>query len=140
MTWHPSKRDELYSHADNARDRLKVLGAPSIFPLEVGEGSTFTVAAYISKEDADKVAPKKGEFLDGMGQYMTALPEPYESEVTWEMESSDHHLETFVLKRFTISATAFGFQIDRCGKLIHRFIRSFSQFICSFHRSSQPSK
>jgi len=85
MTWHPSKRDELYSHADSARDQLKALGAPSIFTLEVGEGSTFTVAAYISIEDADKVAPKIGEFLDGMGQYMTALPEPYEGEVTWEM-------------------------------------------------------
>ena len=85
MTWHPSKRDELYSHADNARDQLKALGAPSIFTLEVGEGSTFTVAAYISKEDADKAGPQVKEILSGMAQFMTAPPEASEGEVTWEM-------------------------------------------------------
>ena len=85
MTFDSSRRDEFYAYADGVRDQLKALGAQSIFVVEVNEGSSFTIAAYESKEDADKAGPQVKEILGGMAQFMTAPPEASEGEVTWEM-------------------------------------------------------
>ena len=84
MAWDPSKRDEIYSYIDSVEEKMKALGAQSISLVEVGEGSSISIAAYSSKEDADKAAPKVGEILGGIGPYMTAAPEPYEGEATRE--------------------------------------------------------
>ena len=85
MTWDASRRDEFYAYADGVRDQLKALNAQAIFAVEVGEGSSFTIGAYNSKEDADKAALQVKEILGGMSQFMTAPPEASEGEVTWEM-------------------------------------------------------
>ena len=83
--WDQSKKEEVYAIMDSLREKMEILNARSITEFEFAEGESFIIAVYDSKETADKAQPHAQELLGGFAEYMTAPPEPYEGEVTWEL-------------------------------------------------------